>query len=339
MIYIIGNTFPHRDLLKQAGARWEPSRKFWYAPQMNAYFADQFLAFGLQLDGYAPYVPPPPPPKIIVGNDQTWIDYFDDVKVFIGFNNFDGFLDYIDDLKQPTGYGTTDHYWTDPILNRRLHSALQLAREGWTEGLGLIPKLSVDEPKGKKRFNSRVGGSVNIGRMLAGNPMHMKRRRKAEKDQFIKLFVDVTNAEAIADEMETLRAFMVAAMVDLLENEGYRCEIYAVCVSRGSSGARDSGLCVKIKEYGERLNLLNISFALGHPRFCALRNIVCFTEPLYYTKHFRGLVDDLSDVSFADNEFYIPPLRVSTLDKITNDPLSMIPLIEPEGLPVKIRKD
>ena len=223
-----------------------------------------------------------------------------------------------------------------------MSDALKLAREGWQEGLeraaDVVERLSLANPRVRRRKPSLAGGSVSVGRMLAGDPAHMIRRPKAPGRKIVTFFVEAgcsghINADAMID-----RAALIGAMIDLMENVGYSCTIVAVDTSIEGRLPRYQ-LAVKLKEAGERLNLADVMFALGHPSFLRRFSFAaCSSVP-----ETRSIWMDQGSPSNAfddhhpcgPNEFYVPVLERNG----TGDPLDLLPYVTPSKLPITIERD
>ena len=352
MIIISGNTFHCKDYLKSLGARWNSLNKTWTLDYLHDVDRALLRQRGVKIDDrQAPSTAWGTRPKrketVIIGDDPTYFNYFatKDPRYFFGFSSLRKFADYVDAIK-------FDRSWpfTNPWLNKGgagtadLAHAIRLARYGWIDGLGLVPKLRVPDAEAKRRYHSVAGGSVNVGRMLAGNPAHMRNRKTDSGKENITLFVECGAIKGVADHHIIMRALLVASMVDLLETCGYRCNIIAVqCGHMWATGGTDQ-IAVRVKDAYEPLNLLDLTFAMGHPAMGArLRNacVAQFSAELGLENDFAGLHDDPFDDNNkpGPNEFFIPTIDRFIQMQLTDDPLDMLRFIEPEGLPIKLRKD
>lgn len=350
MITIGGQTFNYRDHLKAIGARWNPNARNWECTYLTDDEYYKLVAFGLTISGYQPlpeYEPEEiytPKETIILGDDQTWLGKFGstDPIAYCGFGDLQSFVDYVEQLPRPCGPGTDDYRWLEIDEAAKTAQAIAIARAGWSDGLGLMQQLTTDTPTGKRLKPSVAGGRVNVGRMLSGDPLHMKKRRKAPGNRFIRLFVDSTIYVGGSNPNRIMKTLLVSAMIDLLEKNDYRCEIYSIgTMLRLNDRLPAFHHCIKLKSFSERLNLIDISFALGHPYFGQdLLGPITESLPLYTERERSGYYDsDIQNMILDDNEFYVPPLFPHQELTLKNDPFSMLKFIEPDGLPITIRKD
>jgi hypothetical protein len=188
---------------------------------------------------------------------------------------------------------------------------------------------------------SVAGGAVSVGRLLAGDPRHMTRKARQPGHRNIRIFVQINMWRGIGTSIAIFRALIIAGMIDLLEQEGYRCEIIAVSTSdHVKLKQAKAQLAVRVKDARERLSLLDIAFTLGHPSFS--RRMLNVAEDV----HDECVIDDSNSIvtsAFNDDhqpgsdEFYIPQLHGFQAAALTENPMSILPFIEPEGLPITIK--
>jgi hypothetical protein len=202
-----------------------------------------------------------------------------------------------------------------------------------------MESLSVDNPRVRQRRAAVAGGTVNVGRMLSGDPAHMIRRPKAPGRKVVTFFVEIGCNRYINGDSAIKRAALIGAMIDLMENAGYSCAIVATDTST-SGGVAKYQLAVKLKENGERLNLSDLMFALGHPAFLRRFSFAaCSSVP--ETRSIWSSQGSASN-SFDDehrcgpSEFYVPVLSTN---HVGDDPLYLLPNVVPDGLPVKIERN
>lgn len=358
MIIVTGRTFDIREKLKELGGRWNSIDRHWEIfGASDKEITDLRAIPGIFVEDQrynpAPWEKPEPQrkPTIVVGDDPTFFNYFatQDPSVFFGFSSLRAFTDYVADLPPIKSENKRRNYpWStdDEIVEWTgtpdIAVALDLAQNGWTDGLGITDMLTVDAPQAKRRYNSVAGGSVNVGRMLAGDPQHMIRRVQQPHHKNIRMFVETIMWKGIGASIASFRALIVAGMIDLLEREGYRCELIAVTNSNHSSIIRGKAqLAVRIKDANERLSLLDAAFALGHPSFS--RRLFMAAEASFDECHIDefdiGLIDEAftDDHPCATNEFYIPQLHGYQVLQLTENPMSILDFIQPEGLPITIK--
>lgn len=285
----------------------------------------------------------------IYGNDQTYLNEFraKNPTFFAGFDSLKAFADFVertpDEVKRggsgrSSGWDTDDPRWAG---TPNMTGALARARNGWPEGQKMAEKvgelLKTEHALHKHRTYGVAGGRVNVGRLLSGSPNHMVRRALQPKTKVVTLFVDVVNSSFIHAENMLIRAAIIAAIADRMENNGYSCEIVAV----GSSS--EYGLrwqvATTIKQAGETLNVSDAAFGLGHPSF--LRRL-CFAAVAHDPRMkpiWRGM--GVPNICFKPAD--LPPGSFY-LDKLTSNPSGdfierveeMIELIVPDDFPVEL---
>lgn len=251
-----------------------------------------------------------------VGDDFSHSEKFrfKNSKVCFGFSSLAEMVKYVENSpinQSQKRIGRADFYGTDSV-----ESAIQLARDGWNKGAEqaavVAQAFETERAQAMRRSYSVAGGSASIGRMLAGNPEHMRRRAKAPGRKVITLFSELSTSAAVPASALARRAAIVAAICDRLESAGYSCEIVAVCSVTYDLGGSNCAyhLATILKNAGERLNLSDVIFGLGHPsmlrRFTF--SLVCAQPELRKIWSTQGSVAK----SFAEDteEFYLSSLSI-----------------------------
>lgn len=147
----------------------------------------------------------------------------------------------------------------------------ELARKGWSEGAqNLSSKLAVHMPNNEHIDSWRydVAGELpDIGRYLAGDPVHMRRHGHPKGHRpIISLFINNWITCMIkADQMANYGAALVA-IVDQLENMGRRVELLGGTIAQ-SNVRRDVMMSAtwKVKAAEDPLDLATVAFAVAHP--------------------------------------------------------------------------
>lgn len=362
MIIVTGKTFEHRDMLKRMGGRFNSARNRWEFPPLRlADMATLRSTVGLIVGDDKPSSalddaidtlinsignkPDKSQPitgnrtTAIYGDDQQYFNYFKDKNpyAFFGFSSLMECVKYIEKIPSDMRANGWNNNEDDFTKTRNMDHAIDLVRNGWPEGIERAEEIArtmdIDAPQQRKRSYSVAGGSVSVGRLIAGNPLHMVERSKQPGRKIVTLFVENSVSAAVSADSLTLRASVIAAMVDILERQGYSCQIVALDTSLhvGKPGAH---IAVTIKQAGEKLNLNDTAFALGHPSF--LRRL-CFAL-VASSNECRGfwMTQGNATVSFNDNykparnEFYLKAPSSSITDLNT-----MIEYVKPEGLEIK----
>lgn len=201
---------------------------------------------------------------------------------YAGFNSFPEMLDFIEAIPTAIQRDERDNRnsaWESGSSftgTQNMAEAIRIGREGWKKGVRMANEamevIHADNAVTRQRTYGVAGGRVNVGRMLSGNPMSMVSRPRRPGDKIITLYVAIGMLGMVSAENAALRAASVGAMVDLLEQSGYSCEIVGVHTTNTMTGKPGAHIAVNLKDAGEPLNLENLVFALGHPsvmrRFC-----------------------------------------------------------------------
>jgi hypothetical protein len=117
-----------------------------------------------------------------------------------------------------------------------------------------------------------VGHFPDIGAYLAGEPENMIAYETVQgtAPKVVRILVNCAASAAVSTKAIEARGAMACALIDALENAGYRCEVVAALESyimlgpgvRYSIGAR-----VMLKRAEEALCMDRLVFALVHPAF------------------------------------------------------------------------
>lgn len=353
MITATGRTFEHRDTIRSLGGWWSGAHKAWvFKHLIPAQLAQLRRCVGVivndkPVERPAWAKPTPvqrePEKKLFIGNDETYRHSFmhDDPLIYWGFDSLSSFVDFVETIERPPA--PRDKGWSVPAeftATASLAEAIQIARTGWLGALGMASLLDSPTPTAKRRIRTVSGGTVNVARMLSGNPAHMTRRARLPAKRSITLFVETVSWRNTPHDVLLIRGIAVAAIVDHLEAAGYRCTIVATY-----SSLRDDfqpmQLAVKIKDSHERLSIADISFALGHPSFG--RRLVYAAKSLDKC-HTIDSADDVRGMvgtAFDDDhppgrdEYYIPHLGRYT----GTDLFEILDRIEPADLPIKVKRN
>ena len=377
MITATGRTFEHRDTLMQMGGWFNRAEKRWQFDHLTASQMTRLRGLvGVMVfdNGNEPARPEPtddevaeviarvlegaslpssPRPRnnqrsVIYGDDPTYHNHFADqnASAFFGFSSLDAFTTYLTDLPSHVRRDERRMGWEDGAAEfygtRRMSDALALAHEGWQDGLeaasAIVERLTLANPRVRARKPSLAGGSVSVGRMLAGDPAHMIRRPKSPGRKVVTIFVEAGMPGAIDATVALNRAAIIGAIVDLMENSGYSCTVVVVDTSVMNRKPVYQ-LAVTIKTSGERLSLADAIFAFGHPAFSRRFSFAAQTS-VDETRHSWSAIGNPSN-AFDDHhpcgpsEFYVPVLT----NRGTSDPLSLLRHIVPKNLPIKIERD
>lgn len=285
----------------------------------------------------------------VYGNDQTWLNEFrhKNPTQFIGFDSLKAFADFISktpetirsdrDHKRNSGWVGRAEFCGTPDMS----GALARARNGWSAGQEMAEKvgemLKGEHALNKHRTYGVAGGRVNVGRLLSGSPNHMVRRALQPKTKVVTLFVDVVNASGIQAENMLIRAAVVAAIADRMENNGYSCEIVAVG-SAAKNGVRWQ-FATTIKQAGETLNLSDAAFGLGHPSMLRRLMVGAVAHEIRMRPLWRGMGSPERCFRPADlppGSFYLDMLTSNPSGNFIEKVEQVIEWIVPDGFPVEL---
>lgn len=290
---------------------------------------------------------------IIHGDDKTYFNYFmnQNPQVYFGFSSLGELVRYVEKIpeycktgERGEGYSKTNPRWSG---TQNMQDALDLAENGWKEGIEesnkILELLNVENATEKRRKYSVAGSQVNVGKMLSGNPIHMISRKNMKGSKRITLFVNVSCSARINAENMRIKAIAVAAMIDILENNGYSCEIVSTVMLNNYIGKSACQMATIIKHAGEKLNLSDIIFTLGHPAFFRRLEFALIGSCDELSNIFEGFGYPAeafnSNYKPTKNEYYIPVLKNNIVsDNMLEAVKKMIKLIKPEGLNIELRE-
>lgn len=289
----------------------------------------------------------------IIGNDETYLNAFTRKQptAFAGFRTFDDMVDFIERMPRPDRSGNRDAGWQtgrDGFAGTPdMRSAIALARDGWPQGADMVRRISelltTEHAVNRKRVYSVAGGRANVARMLAGNPSHMRSRPKRDARNVITLYIELTASAAIKAENLMLRAAIVTAICDILEQSDHSCNIIAVKTS--SDGGQSFQAAIEIKAAGEALNVDNVTFAMGHPsmlrRFC----FALAAAPDELRGFWHGMGSPRVTIEDGDeppNSYYFGKLDMNDQSKVHGSSLeqrarSLIPFVLPYNLELVVK--
>lgn len=307
----------------------------------------------------------------IYGDDLTYFGAFDNgaPMTFFGFSSLPKLVEFVNteavkhrssvDAHRRNCWSITQH-WLEKSLVMSMAHATELAMDGWAEGVAeaeeFIASLDREHARQRRRQYNVAGGGVNVGRMLAGNPVHMTRRRKQEGRKNIRVFVNVGMLSRIKPAFARFRAIAVAAGIELLERSGHRCELIAYSGNQYATGAHGFAVevaCV-LKQPHEKLDLNSIIFALGHPAFLRRMIFALRTIDGRHTSLWLGMGISCPAFTnnhvFAPNEFYLEHAQITMQEQLArmakaNPTLTqeqvlrfLFNAVTPDNYPIKLRE-
>lgn len=112
-----------------------------------------------------------------------------------------------------------------------------------------------------------AGSFVDVGVFVTGEPEHMIEFAQVEDNKkYCTLIIEYSEPAATSAENMKRRAGVIAAMIDKLESENVRCQVFAMALM-GQNNNHKIGECflTKIKDHDQPMNILNLTFL--HPSF------------------------------------------------------------------------
>ncbi len=156
---------------------------------------------------------------------------------------------------------------------REFPEAYELATRGWPEGLGYANALSAQlasSVTGSRRMAPKLtrcqaGFAPCVPAMLAGEPESMFAIRQEMREgcgRVVRVVYNQCSSWGISGETLLKRGAIVAALVDVLEGAGVRCEVVACTGLRKGSQAHE--FFVPLKSAGDPLDMDALIFWLAH---------------------------------------------------------------------------
>lgn len=389
---ITGQTFEHREYLKQIGAVWDQRSRSWNARRLAPHEREKLSKLvGVMLSKTedAEYEPreiklPPiitqedvdevidaivrgrgdPEPIIrngsteMFGDDPTYFNHFADQNptAFFGFSSLAKLVEFVKAAPEDERKGSRATGWLGSqgfTGTTSMQETFDLVRNGWPEGVENAEKvaeaLELEHARRRKRRYSVSGGSVSVGRMMAGNPAHMRHHPKQPGKRVATLFIDAAALSSIKTHNIIARAAVTTAIVNMMEAEGYSCEIVSILTMRKAGRTSVAHqVAVTLKQAGEALNLNDVIFALGHPSF--LRRLIFATVCRSMATRSEWQSQGSEGETFNDrhqpaqSEFYVKRLEPHHQRRLTGtDTLSraleMFNIIKPDGLPIQFAEE
>jgi hypothetical protein len=147
-------------------------------------------------------------------------------------------------------------------------------RKGWLEGAQLATetrkKLGKIEAamQGSRtfKFNTVVGGSVNIPRFVGGDKRHMTRRKRKRTGDgtHVTIGIECGMLGGVSAEACSQRGCALSALVRAIENTGISVELTALHTASTGGEWRSATTAVRVKRAGTYMNDERIAMALGN---------------------------------------------------------------------------
>lgn len=206
-----------------------------------------------------------------------------DTKFDVEFDSWDEFVDYaVSPCQMAPGERSSSNDEGREAFTGTVDmaQAVKLAKEGWEAGTQAIAKVSsalVDKVAYKIVRTDYVydvadGFTFDVARVCANEPEHWVRTEEYEavgkSTRFVRIQLNCCVSGAIDKSVITARGARVAALVELLEYAGCRCEVL-VGAKTGHGTRNDGGTYavarVLVKAFDQPLDVGRLAFALAHP--------------------------------------------------------------------------
>lgn len=229
---------------------------------------------------------------IEIKKDRILLNAFGSIDDYLKFLNDDSMKKYGREESSVTG----DYHFTG---THSYEEAEELFKHGDQETFKYIKQkqkeMKVDKLLGnfinkKKNYNDIIGYQANVPLYLNGVPTNMINEEKMKKDlKIVNIFLDVcASAWVSASEIKDVGT-VYATMIDILEKQGYRTNLYLGDFSEECGEIIAS--CVKLKTDREPLNLNKLAFAIANPSFLrriGFRYIEVCNSDIDFTQHSYG---------------------------------------------------
>ena len=192
------------------------------------------------------------------------------------FDSIDELVNYVTTKKRKPGRGdSSDEEDYGFYKTENFKEAVELLKYGDEELYKKISneksKIKIENLLGNARnrqqyYNDLSGFMPNVANYMTGNPRSMINIRKNGVSQkIINIFLNIRVAAGVrADDVIKIGSKYLT-IIDLLEKNGYRCNLYSGVANRNSSGDRHCVMMVRVKSDREPMNIKKLSFTLAHP--------------------------------------------------------------------------
>lgn len=368
---ITGNTFQHREVLKAAGARWNPADKSWRIP--TAALATDNIA-GLPgvvitpagAEKPVPAMPAAPRTPIemggygnpvierdgvtYLGNSTKYESVFRrDFPIYAEFLSMAELVNFAENtdpriiLDQTRGRNSAwSRHKTEWHGTASMTDAISLVRGGWQEGIDIarevIELLTPQPPMKKTRTYKVAGGSVNVGRMLGGTPKHMRVRTRQPANKVITLVNNISSSARIKSENNAIRGAIIAAVADTLEQNGYSCEIIDIAPVLAKRGIRNANfmVVVRTKTAGEKLNLSDNIFASGHPSMLRRLIFSVYGTPEAFRENYAGFGIPTNYRTDEPNTYVFNKINSNPIGGMKDKIKQIMAEVLPDDLPITL---
>ena len=200
------------------------------------------------------------------------INHFTDTLCVSYFDNIDIFTNFIENSKS-LRYGSAESGSYSFTLTNTLQEAVDKCKYGdetlqsklYNELLELQSIEGVKQTR-KTYVNDVVGFTPNVPNFVMGIPQNMIRdSRVSINSKILNFFINLSCSWNVSADSILTEASKYIRMIDTLEQQGYRCNLFVGDCGRYERRNYRNLFCVKIKSSNEPLNLSKMAFPLCHP--------------------------------------------------------------------------
>lgn len=196
------------------------------------------------------------------------------------FEKYDNITTFVESLNRPRkGTMAEDNFHPYFVGVESESKADDLLLNGDIETANKIKAIAYKQtPKGTKTsiINAPFGFVPNVPRYLSGRPdcMFNVKSQTYKNTKVLNLVYYVgAPCDIKANDLATVGVKLLR-VIATLENNGYRCNLYAARYVISETKKDTFNLFVKIKDSGKQLNLAKIAYPIAHPAFFRYHSFV-----------------------------------------------------------------
>ena len=267
-----------------------------------------------------------------------------DKKIYINvFDNITELTKYIDKKERKEGRDNdSESTWDNEFFGtKNFKEAYELLKYGDEKLYNKIKieskKINIDKIIGannqKLKYKNNFYGCIpNIPIYLKNQPINMINPEKnLPANKILNIFLNIrVNGDIEAEEIMKI-GLKYLTIIDILEKNGYRCNLYSGCANEHSEyGDVYSYLLLRVKTDKEPLNLKKICFTIAHPsmqrrikfRWMEVNDFEYDFTNGYGTKDYSKHTKEVLDSKLKDNFIvwtYEDEIESKSIEKILED--------------------
>lgn len=192
----------------------------------------------------------------------------------IHYPRYDTMTEFIDKVRG-NDYGGTDSYDAEFTGTPNYERALELAEDGWTEmrpTVDAVRESIMGSIAEVIDFESTVtldlvGGAVDMGAFMAGEPEHMIAFPMDERDtmdRVVRIIMDPGGASGVPASQLAARAAAVAALLEIVQMSGRSLEVWVASPVKARNYQQHSPV-ICAHRAGTECDINAMMFFCGHP--------------------------------------------------------------------------